>query len=681
VLTVAFEKQSESEAMWALSLPIPFQPPLHAGAGGYFAPHIRAYMRRSKAPDHIGILVALKDRQNALKNPYAHLHEPDITFDSIKDSMMLWDPIRYARPARRPTAPAPWCWATRPRRRRSRADGRPRRGSRAPPCAASRPCSPAATRCCPRRARVRRRRLRARPASPTPAARSTCVEMYVPFSWFEPMWLENLGFAAEGEGWKLVEDGVTEIDGDLPVNCCRAACCRPTPSARRACCASPRRPCRCEGQAGEHQVDGARTAVGHAYGGGSQFFAMWVVGADPARAHVPLGARRGTPRRRGDHPPGAAPGSVPGGAGPRPRGGPAQRLLGSPFVMTGPLGELTAEIIWQSSPDALLLVGPDGTVVWTNRPAEALFGHSAVEFAKLTVEDLLPVEVAGHHVGLREGFATAPVRRPMGAGRQLEGRTRDGDVIPVQVSLSPLRLAGESYVLAAVRDVSAHVITEQRLREAMRERWVARDRERIARDLHDDVIQEIFAVGLGLQALASSTLEPDELRPRLSRAVDELDAIVATIRRVIFDVTRPELDDMGVRAAVVEVIADVIPVLGFEPSLAFRGDVDRKVPPSLVAELLPVLREALTNVARHAEATRAHVEIEVHRNHLRLVVMDDGRGLSGRPDGDHRGHGLTNIADRAVRRGGTCLVGPGEESGTRIEWRVPIDGETTEDHE
>ncbi|HEU5149079.1 MAG TPA: thiolase domain-containing protein, partial [Iamia sp.] len=96
VLTVAFEKQSESEAMWALSLPIPFTPPLHAGAGGYFAPHVRSYIRRSGSPDHIGMLVALKDRQNGLKNPYAHLHEPDITFDSIKESMMLWDPIRYA---------------------------------------------------------------------------------------------------------------------------------------------------------------------------------------------------------------------------------------------------------------------------------------------------------------------------------------------------------------------------------------------------------------------------------------------------------------------------------------------------------------------------------------------------------------------------------------------------------
>src|SRR5690242_15659819 len=96
VLTVAFEKQSESEAMWALSMPMPFAPPTHAGAGGFFAPHIRNYMRRSGAPDHIGVLVALKDRLNACKNQYAHLHETDATFEKIADSVMLWDPIRYS---------------------------------------------------------------------------------------------------------------------------------------------------------------------------------------------------------------------------------------------------------------------------------------------------------------------------------------------------------------------------------------------------------------------------------------------------------------------------------------------------------------------------------------------------------------------------------------------------------
>ncbi len=96
VLTVAFEKQSESNAMWGLSLPIPFQQPLLAGAGGFFAPHVRAYMRRSGAPDTVGALVAHKDRRNALKNPYAHLHEHDITLEKVMAAPMLWDPVRYS---------------------------------------------------------------------------------------------------------------------------------------------------------------------------------------------------------------------------------------------------------------------------------------------------------------------------------------------------------------------------------------------------------------------------------------------------------------------------------------------------------------------------------------------------------------------------------------------------------
>src|ERR1700733_5396094 len=95
VLTVAFEKQSDSDAMWALSVPQPFATPLLAGAGGYFAPIIRAYINRSGAPRDIGMKVAVKDRLHALKNPYAHLHLPDIDLKMVEDSIMLWDPLHY----------------------------------------------------------------------------------------------------------------------------------------------------------------------------------------------------------------------------------------------------------------------------------------------------------------------------------------------------------------------------------------------------------------------------------------------------------------------------------------------------------------------------------------------------------------------------------------------------------
>src|ERR1700728_1189954 len=92
---VVWEKQSESNAMWALSIPIPFIKPVGAGAGGYFAPHVRSYIRRSGAPLNIGAIVATKDRLNGARNPLAHLHQPDITVEKVMESPMLWDPIRY----------------------------------------------------------------------------------------------------------------------------------------------------------------------------------------------------------------------------------------------------------------------------------------------------------------------------------------------------------------------------------------------------------------------------------------------------------------------------------------------------------------------------------------------------------------------------------------------------------
>ena len=105
------------------------------------------------------------------------------------------------------------------------------------------------------------------------------VEMYVPFSWFEPMWLENLGFAPVNEGWRFVEDGVTQMTGQLPVNCSGGVL-SSNPIGASGMLRFAEAAMQVRGQAGEHQIDGARTALGHAYGGGSQFFAMWVVGAD-----------------------------------------------------------------------------------------------------------------------------------------------------------------------------------------------------------------------------------------------------------------------------------------------------------------------------------------------------------------------------------------------------------------
>ena len=277
VLTVSYEKQSESNAMWALSIKMPFTPTMVAGAGGFFAPLIRGYIQRSGAPEDTGIRVALKDRRNALKNPYAHIQLPDVDFDLIANSPMLWDPIRYLetcpssdgacamvigdeRQARRASKPAAWIHATHMKTEPTMFAGRdqvmPRAGLE---CSAE---------------------LYKKAGISDPRRDLDCAEIYVPFSWFEAMWMENLHFAPINEGWKMTYEGATALDGDMPVNMSGGVLSSNAIGAsgmiRFAEAAMQVR-----GQAGEHQVDGARRALGHAYGGGSQYFSMWIVADQP----------------------------------------------------------------------------------------------------------------------------------------------------------------------------------------------------------------------------------------------------------------------------------------------------------------------------------------------------------------------------------------------------------------
>jgi acetyl-CoA C-acetyltransferase len=276
VLTLAFEKQSDGNAMWALSVPVPFSMPVHAGAGGYFAPHVRSYIRRSGAPTHIGAMVAIKDRTNACLNPYAHLHEPDWTLERAMESAMLWDPIRFVEtcPSSDGAAalvlvsedvadtldgPKAWIHGTAMRSEPTMFAGRnqvsPRAGEE---CAAS---------------------LWKQAGITDPARQVDVAEIYVPFSWFEPMWLENLGFAERDQGWRMTEDGVTDLGGSLPINPSGGVL-SSNPIGASGMLRFGEAAMQVMGTAGDHQVPDARMAVGHAYGGGSQFFAMWAVGAD-----------------------------------------------------------------------------------------------------------------------------------------------------------------------------------------------------------------------------------------------------------------------------------------------------------------------------------------------------------------------------------------------------------------
>ncbi|MFI9209256.1 GAF domain-containing sensor histidine kinase [Streptomyces sp. NPDC053253] len=200
------------------------------------------------------------------------------------------------------------------------------------------------------------------------------------------------------------------------------------------------------------------------------------------------------------------------------------------------------------------------------------------------------------------------------------------------------------------------------------------DRDRIARDLHDLAIQRLFATGMTLQS-ARRFVEHPEAVDRLTRAIDDLDTTIKIIRSTIFGLREHDTPGTALRLRnrVVKAVDSAASMLGFAPALRMEGLIDTDVPPEAAEEVLAVLGEALTNVARHARARRAEVSVVADEGVLAVTVSDDGVGI---PHGGSRS-GLRNLSERAERLGGTLSVharaAPG--SGTLLEWRIPLPAE------
>lgn len=326
---------------------------------------------------------------------------------------------------------------------------------------------------------------------------------------------------------------------------------------------------------------------------------------------------------------------------------------------------LKAHAVLEAAPDAMAIVADDGRIVAVNSELERVFGYSVGDMLGTSIELLVPGDVRQMHVGLREGYVAQPRRRGMGVGRHLYGQRRDGSVFPVQISLARIETTLGAMTFAAVRDVTSRVESDQQLADANRRRAMAEDHDRIARDLHDTVIQELFGVGLGLQGLQSQVATP-ELAGRIAKAVDDIDHIIRQIRFTIYELSEAE-SSRGPRQRIGDVVTEIVPSLGFEPHVRFAGPIDSSVPDAIVDQLIPVVREALANVARHAAATRVDLDLEVG-DHVTLEVIDNGRGF-GEPD---RRSGIANIAHRAYDLGGTFEISQRDQGGTLLRWRVPL---------
>lgn len=272
VMALAYQKQSEGNAQFALGS----GRGASIGAGGAFAPYMRSYIHRSGSPLDIGPMVAVKDRLNGLKNPYAHLKLADITVESVKASPMMWDPVHYlescpssdgacaviftdeegGRAAAADNRPPAWILGSAVRSEPSQFPGRdPVRPQGAADCAAD---------------------VYAQAGITRPLEQIDCAELYVPFSWYEPMWLEGHHICDFGEGWRMVERGDTALDGSFPVNMSGGVL-TSNPIGASGLLRFAEAALQVRGMAGEHQVDGAKVALGQAYGAAAQYFSMWVV--------------------------------------------------------------------------------------------------------------------------------------------------------------------------------------------------------------------------------------------------------------------------------------------------------------------------------------------------------------------------------------------------------------------
>jgi PAS domain S-box-containing protein len=323
-----------------------------------------------------------------------------------------------------------------------------------------------------------------------------------------------------------------------------------------------------------------------------------------------------------------------------------------------------------AAPDGIVLVDEAGIIVFVNPMVEQMFAYRRGELVGEPVDRLLPMAARRSHATNRASYIEHPRTRAMGSGLDLLGQKRSGVEFPVEIGLSPVQSGGETLVIAIIRDITERREFDEELLRARADLALVDERERIARDLHDTVIQRLFAVGLSLQG-ALTRADPDPAAERMHQAIDDIDETIRDVRSAIFALHTRRPGGASLRDDVITIAHEAARALGFEPAVAFDGPIDSAATDSMHEHLVSTLREALSNVAKHARATRVEVDVTIKQNHLVLCVSDNGTGIDDQPGA---GSGLANMRERAEGLGGRCAVSVQSAGGTSVDWRVPIDG-------
>jgi len=350
------------------------------------------------------------------------------------------------------------------------------------------------------------------------------------------------------------------------------------------------------------------------------------------------------------------------------------------------LADLTRQALELSGADLVTLGLPDESGRLTYEYAEgdgaaearglvvpAAGSHSGVVLESgqpVTVENFAEDERTAEVARLSMGHLGPAVLFPLGTPGNVRG------VLTVARRQGGPQLSESATSLVAAFAAQAAVALELADRRADAEHLlVLEDRDRIARDLHDLVIQRLYATGMSLEGAMPLTTRR-EVADRIRNAVDAMDDTIKDIRATIFSLqSRGRAHEPRLRADIVALVDEMTGMLGYAPALRLGSGLDSQATSELSEQLLAVLREALSNAARHSGATRVDVIVDTDSSGmLTVLVRDNGSGI---PKATRRS-GLSNMADRAEKLGGELRLSPAEGGGTELEWKVPVPPEPDE---
>ena len=324
------------------------------------------------------------------------------------------------------------------------------------------------------------------------------------------------------------------------------------------------------------------------------------------------------------------------------------------------------------SEDAIVIFDAESLqLLYVNAGMERMVGYARAELLTMTPLHLDPYATADdyHHL-----VAELLAKEDQTLRRDATFLRRDGVEVPVETTFraGPVGHDGTQWVVTVGRDVRERLAAEAEIRdnqaallEAERIVMLVDDRERIARDLHDTVIQRLFAAGLGLQSVLR--VADDVVRPRIERTIDELDTTIRELRSAIFSLGAATPTMGGLRGRILDIINEIGTSAGIETRVQFDGPIETLVP-DIADHLAPVVTEAVSNAVKHGRARNVRVSLTVD-DEVVVSVTDDGVGVHGEFLG---GRGIVNLRERAGALGGTVSLEPIASGGSELRWVVPV---------